>query len=276
MTNSEPAPGHEQVAFLSIWTKETRENPTRFARGAALLQREFSFEEIEKRREKRNLPDDTPRPARRRRRARELREVHSGTARFRWPRDEVLAWARERPPRMSSIEAEAVLLVAVFFYDNEPAPNPALPPTLRQIPVGKVDPPGEDPNWLDGREIVMAVRFDNKLLEAARHAASRIGARFSRDAEPNREDRAYEAFLVACRENKELDQDMPGKAHHDWLKEHRRVLLETKGDLNPLNWMRYARGGRRKHKGPVERGVGTPTRSVRRRRDLDHDRDTDS
>ena len=65
---------------------------------------------------------------------------------------------------MSSEEAEAVLLVAVLFYDNERDPIPALPPTLQKIPVGWVDPPGEDPNWLVGRQIVMAGRgYDNKL-----------------------------------------------------------------------------------------------------------------
>lgn len=286
MTNPERALSPEDADFLARWTRETRDSPTRFARGAAFLERQFSFDEIKRKRKKRYEAGNAPRAALRQTRANELREMRSGQALFLWPRDEVLAWARECPSRMSSDEAEAVLLVAVFFYDNEATPNPALPRSLQQLPVGRVCPPGKDPRWLDGREIVFAMHGpDAELIRAARWAESRLKAsapdvslprrrKAGLSPKPTREDRAWEGFLAACQEDRSLDQDTPRAEHHAWLKENKPELLVGAAKKDCLTWMRYARGGRLKFRGRLPGTSGATARSVVRARDLERDADS--
>jgi len=224
--------------FLSGWTRRTRTDPTRFARGAALLEREFSFDAIQARREeeqKRELEEARRgnRESFRRELANELRGLRltlrlRGVERrlanafvkeksrapflrmtpflsmletkaredlsqreredapFTWPRDEALSWAREQRPEMSHQEAEAVLLVAVFFYDNASAPNPALPPTFQRIPFGEFEDLGRKEDWRRDRWPVFFVHgFDERLLQAARWAASRLQSQATDEPVPS-------------------------------------------------------------------------------------------
>jgi hypothetical protein len=222
-----PAPTPDQVTFLAQLVLETRAHPDAFARGARLLESQFNFEEIIRKREEKRIADrddarrvneETVRRTRATQAKIKRRELKkSGLAQLEinaaargvsdsmkddkmpilavyeeeaargvteherkygprsLPRDEALRWTVELPWTMSRAEAEAACLIAAFFYDENPVPNPALPPTFQAIPWAHPSTVESDEEVLGGRWLhVFFHGLNPQLVQVAQLAYARV------------------------------------------------------------------------------------------------------
>lgn len=176
-------PAHDRAAhaaFLSRLTCYVREHPGEFQRGAELLERYFSVAACRKR---------EAHEARAFRRAyargnpiwtdtlERLRGHNTPAAResaaMRLSLAAAERWVRDGEDAMQRDEAEAVCLVVVCTYDDNPKPNAALPPTLRPIPWGRMS--DDTHEHQPGRWFrAFSLGMDATLLERARIAWARI------------------------------------------------------------------------------------------------------
>jgi hypothetical protein len=93
------------------------------------------------------------------------------------PRDEAREWAVEQTWLMSREEAEAVCLVATLFYDDNPAPNPALPSSFQAMPWAHPSTVQSDEDVIGGRWLhVFFHGLDLRLIETARYAQARLSS----------------------------------------------------------------------------------------------------
>jgi hypothetical protein len=233
-----PSPSPEQIEFLADLVRESRASPERYARGSALLERQFSFEAIIERRIAKQQLDlkeaqaanleairrgqvNAVRSTRRELRAkgvpqaeinivarreadalkdgripilavyekeakRTRADIEGKHGRFTFPRDESLSWALKRRWMMTREEAEAVCLVAVFFYETEPETNPALPPTFQGIPWGDPHSAPTDPEVFRGRWLyLLGEGLNPRLFEVAGWALSRLRSDSSQSSLPS-------------------------------------------------------------------------------------------
>src|SRR5262245_19018099 len=133
----------EDAGFLAFLTQAVRSDHKRFQAGSALIQSLFAVKVLRKKHAAI---------------ARELMEAFpEGHPIHEWERDNVHAfesdppieydsmrltmsdaesWVRGQPDSMERAEAEAVCLIAVALYDDNPRKNPALPKCMRSIPWG--------------------------------------------------------------------------------------------------------------------------------------------
>jgi len=298
--------------LLAAITLHTRAHPEWFEAGRVFLERSFTFAAIRARKEERlreELADaETGEATIFLSMLREKLEADFGPDAWEarhghryLPQRTMSEWIANRDamqplahlgPGMSDEHAQAVLLIATFFWDRSPNPNPSLPGFMQKIPWGTPESTAATDflahrwtwmlsvdrskviesiecaleRFLTGAGVDLRVLPSGSFAEPVREATSETPA--TKTGRPS-EAKAYAGFRFACCQREDLSTETPGPEHHAYLRENHPEWLEGASKTNVDTWRALARRGRTHVEGRKRGTRKTVSRSIVRLQDID-------
>lgn len=263
MSTKDDATRIGDAEFVSFLTRRVRESPSTFRRGTAFVGRLFSVKQQRRscaidacyaRKEHTRGSPEWRKALKDVRRARKQTRAPATAALFCLRRAE--AWVRFQEDVLDRDAAEAVCLIVVCIYDDNPRPNPALPPQFRAILWGGLQ--------LDAAELILPGRywraqdigFDERLMERARIAWARVeswGEELPQSSGSRRQalHEGHHLALRALAEITRMESWTKGATqrvqYEALLRAHRRNELSTYAGIKPprqSSFWRYIREAR--------------------------------